>query len=95
MHRDEPLVPDPLPFEVEIAIAKLKKCKLPGTDQILTQLIQAGDKTLWSEICKLINSNCNKEELPDQWKQSIIVPVYKKGNKTGCNNYCGISRFST
>jgi hypothetical protein len=28
-----------------------------------------------------------KEELPDQWKESISVPVHKKGDKTDCNNY--------
>jgi hypothetical protein len=33
----------------------------------------------------------NKEELPDQWKESILVPVYKKGDKTDCSNYRGIS----
>jgi hypothetical protein len=30
--------------------------------------------------------------LPDQWKESIIVSVHKKGDKTDCRNYCGISR---
>jgi hypothetical protein len=54
-----PLVPDPSPFEVEIAIAKLKKYKLPGSDQILEELIQAGE-ILHSKICKLINSIWNK-----------------------------------
>jgi hypothetical protein len=24
----------------------------------------------------------NKNELPEQWKISVIVPIYKKGNKT-------------
>jgi hypothetical protein len=24
--------------------------------------------------------------LPDQWKESIIVPVHKKGDKTDCTN---------
>ena len=24
----------------------------------------------------------NKEELPEQWKQSVILPVYKQGEKT-------------
>jgi hypothetical protein len=27
----------------------------------------------------------NKEELPVQWKESIIVPVHKKGDKTDCS----------
>jgi hypothetical protein len=29
--------------------------------------------------------------LPQQWKESVIVPIYKKGDKTDCNNYWGIS----
>jgi hypothetical protein len=41
-------------------------------------MIKAGGKILLSEIHKLINSVWNKEELLDQWKESIIVPVRKK-----------------
>jgi hypothetical protein len=44
---------------------------------------------------KLINSVCNKVELPYQWKESIIVRIYKKGDETECNNYRGISLLST
>jgi hypothetical protein len=90
VHAAEPLVPGPSRLEVEIAIAKLKKYKLPGSDQIPAELIQAGGEILLSAIHKLINSVWNKEELPDQWKESIIVPLHKKGDKTDCNNYRGI-----
>jgi hypothetical protein len=42
----ELLVPDPSPFEVEIAVAKLKRYNLPGSAQISAELIQAGDEIL-------------------------------------------------
>jgi hypothetical protein len=52
----EPLVPK-----------ELKKYKLPGSDEILTELIRAGGEILLSVIHKLINSVWNKEEIPDKW----------------------------
>jgi hypothetical protein len=73
----------------------LKRYKSPGSDQIAAELIQAGSEILRPEIHKLINSIWNAEELPDQWKESIIVPVHKKGDETDYNNYRGISLFST
>jgi hypothetical protein len=50
---------------------------------------------LHSEIHKLIMLIWNKEELPHQWKESIVVPIHKKGDKTDCSNYRGISLLST
>jgi hypothetical protein len=73
----------------------LKRYKSPVSDEIPAELIQAGGETLLSAIHKLINSIWNKKELPTQWKVSIIVPILKKGEKTNCNNYRGISLLST
>jgi hypothetical protein len=83
----EPLIPETSPFEVEIAFAKLKRYKTPGSDQIPTEMIQVQGEALQSEILKPINSIWSMEELPDQWKESIIVQIYKKGDKTYCSNY--------
>jgi hypothetical protein len=86
-------VPETSAFGVELATEKLKIHKSPGTDQIPAELIKAGGRTIRSEIHKIINSIWNEEELPEEWKESIIVPIYKKGDKTDCINYTSISLF--
>jgi hypothetical protein len=86
-----PLVPEPSSFEDETAIEKPKKYKLLGVAQILEELMQAGGNTFCFEIHKLIHSVRNKEELPQQWKESIIVPIYENSDKTDYSNYRGIS----
>jgi hypothetical protein len=73
----------------------LKRYKSLGSDEILAELIQAGGETFQCEIYKLINFIWNKEELPDQWKESVIVPIYKKGDKMDSSSNCGITVLST
>jgi hypothetical protein len=91
VHTAEPFVPEPSASEVEVTGGKLKRYKSPGVDHIPAELIKAGGETLRLEIHKLIKLIWNKEELPHQWKESIVVPVDKKGDKTDCSNYQGIS----
>jgi len=31
--------------------------------------------------------------MPDEWKESIFAPIYKKGDKTDCSNYRCLSLF--
>jgi hypothetical protein len=92
-HAAEPLVSELSSFKVEIAIENLKRYK-SGTDQILTEIIQAGDNTLCPEIYKLINSTWSTEELPQQIKE-YITPTYKKGNRTNWSNYRGLLLLPT
>jgi hypothetical protein len=81
IHTAEPLVPEPSLIEVETTTGKLKRYKSPGTDQTPAELI------------RLIRSLWNKKELPQQWKEPIIVPIYRRGDTTDCNNYLGIFLF--
>ncbi|KAJ4441531.1 hypothetical protein ANN_11387 [Periplaneta americana] len=91
----EPFIPEPTLAEVEIAIVNLKKYKSPGIDQIPAELIQEGGSALYSEIYKLVLAIWEKEIVPEQWKESIIVPIFKKGDKTNCGNFRGISLLLT
>ena len=78
-------MPEPSALEFEQSIEKLKRHKSPGIDQIPAELIKAGARTMLCAIHKLIIGFWNKEELPGEWKESIIVPIHRKGYKTDCN----------
>jgi hypothetical protein len=95
IHTAESLVPEPSALEVELAIEKLKSHKSPGIDQIPAELIKVRGRTIHYAIHKLIIAIWNKEELPEEWKKSIIIPIHKMGDKTFCNNYRSISLLPT
>jgi hypothetical protein len=84
----EPLVPEPSAFEIDMAIEEIELHK-SSTDKIPAELTKSGDRPIQSK------SRLNKKELPKEWKESIIVPIYKKDDKTNCSNNRGISSFRT
>jgi len=50
-------------------------------------LFKHGGRTLKQKLYKLILTIWNNEQLPQQWKEGIICPVYKKGDRLNCKNY--------
>ena len=64
----------PSAFEFEMSREKLEK----HNHQVPAELAKAGGRTIHSEIHKLINSIWNKEELTEEWKESIILLIYNK-----------------
>jgi hypothetical protein len=96
IHTAEPFVPQPSASEVEVAITKFKRYKVPGSDQIPAELFEVGGGgILHSETHKLIVLIWNKEEVPHKWKKPTVVPIHKKGDKADCSNYKGVSLLST
>jgi hypothetical protein len=59
-----------------MTIEKVKRHISPEIDQIPTDMIKCRGSTICSEIHELTNPTWNKEELPEQWKESIVVPAY-------------------
>jgi hypothetical protein len=67
----------------------LKNNKAAGTDGIHPILTKyRGNKPL-KRIYKLVRQIWEEERIPEEWKETIIVPIYKKEDRDRCENYRG------
>jgi hypothetical protein len=82
-------VVEPGAFVVEMSIEKLQGNKLPGSDHTPVDMIKGKDKTIRSVLQKLTDSMWSEEEFPEEWNESIILTVYKRGvvNKVKQSRY--------
>ena len=80
--------------EVRRSIKKLKTRKAPGICGIVPEMLKAGDEVAVDWLAKVFNIVWREGVAPSDWKNAVIVPVYKKGSKLDCLNYRGISLVS-
>jgi len=91
LHTEEPQLLELSALYFTLHIEETNSHKSPGIDQIRAELIKAGGRTIVIEIHKRVSSVWNKEQLTEQWKQSIALPVCREGDRSDCSNYSGIS----
>ena len=77
--------------EVCSIINKLKSNKAGDTDNIIPELIIQGGRTLKQRIYKLTLMIWEAVQFPNQWKEGIICPLYKKGDRLGCMYYIPVT----
>ncbi|BHF75383.1 hypothetical protein SprV_0501847900 [Sparganum proliferum] len=83
--------PPPSEGEVVDAIRKLRNNKAPGEDGIPAEIFKSCVDTLASWLHEVTERAWRDEVLTDYWGLGILVPIFKKGDKTRCENYRGIS----
>ena len=95
---DMPLLPPAMeldlpPTEEELtqALDKLKMRKAGGKSGILPELILHGCPELWERMLKMIRQVWEDGTVVRDWKDSLVVPIPKKGDLRHCDNWRGIS----
>ena len=81
--------------EVEEAVRRLKLGRACGVDEIPAELWKHGGDVVIEALYNLITKIWEAEDLPDQWREALIVPIFKKGDRKECGNYRGISLLCT
>ena len=86
--------PNILESEVRKAIQQINNNKAPGCDDIPIELIKAGDEEMVKMITKLCQIVWDTGRWPSDWKKSVFVPIFKKGDPKDCSNYRTIALIS-
>ena len=73
-------------IELKEALRHISNRKSAGCDGIPIELLKAGGE----EAVKVMTG----KEWPTDWKKSVYVPIYKKGDKKECGNYRTIALIS-
>ena len=76
--------------ELSRAVYTLNNNKTPGMDSTPSEIIKASYGNISPFLLKLYNKMYNTGEYPRTWGESIIHPIFKKGDANDPQNYRGI-----
>ena len=79
--------------KVSAVMRDLKDKSSYGPDNIPVKVLRDAHKILAKPYHRLLNKIYHQNEIPEQWKTSRILPLYKKGKKSLIENYCPISNL--
>jgi len=65
----------------------LKSNKTAGTDGMHLELIKYKGNKILNRIYELVRQVWEDKRIPEEWKERIIVAIYNKGDRDGCENY--------
>ena len=84
-----------VPSEEELlsAVGKMRSGKAGGESGILPEMVKAAccDEEFLSKLLELVKDVWEDGCAPSTWRDSILVPIPKKGNLSLCDNWRGIS----
>ena len=89
-----PLGVQPTMQELTDAIRSLANGKAVGPDGVSVELVKIilnGDPALRRRLLDIVVRIWGEGEVPQQWKDAIIMVLHKNNGRTECGNYRGIS----
>ena len=87
------LTKPPSEEELERAIGKLRSGKAGGESGILPEMVKAVcyEEAFMSSLLKLTEDVWRRGEVRSDWCDAVLIPLFKKGDLSHCDNWRGIS----
>ncbi|GBM17068.1 hypothetical protein AVEN_133332-1 [Araneus ventricosus] len=80
--------------DVVLAISELKSSLTVSVDNIPSFIIKGCSEFLICTLYVLVTLSLRTKVFPEVWKQTKIIPVFKKGDAQNCKNYRPIAILS-
>jgi hypothetical protein len=80
--------------EIRHAINHLKLNKSPGPDCILGEMLKNSTDIIVPFLLRLFNVIFHAGKYPKVWSESVVIPIFKSGNKDNPDHYRGVSLMS-
>ncbi|KAJ8272753.1 hypothetical protein GJAV_G00093040 [Gymnothorax javanicus] len=77
--------------EVLDKLHKLKADKAAGPDGLYPRVLREVSEIIFKPLSAIIRRSSETGEIPNDWKQGNIIPIYKKGDRTEPGNYRPVS----
>lgn len=81
--------------QIEKIIRKMKNKKAPGPGGIKNEAWKNCSWEVIKEFTTIVNNCWSGGGLPEEWRNGLVVPVYKKGEANLPENYRGITLMDT
>lgn len=86
--------PPPLKEEIRRALLKSAMRKAPGPDAVTAELLRFGGEMTLTRLHEICAEVWDTGDWPEEWTQSIFIPLPKKGDLLQCSNYRTIALVS-
>jgi hypothetical protein len=84
-------------FTREKVVEQLKRLKIdksPGNDELHPKFLHEVREEIGETLAQIFNKSIQSGDVPQEWRDALIVPLFKKGNRSEPSNYRPVSLTS-
>lgn len=82
------------PEKVRLVLNSQKLHSSPGIDGVPPVFLDRSGPMMIALLCDLLTESMVSGEIPEKWRKSVVVPIFKKGDRLDPSNYRPISLTS-
>lgn len=73
--------------DVEEAIKSIENGKAAGNDEITPEMLIYLGVNRTQFLLQMCRRTWKEGKVPRDWEMAVILPIYKKGDRSDCSNY--------